>query len=266
VVPYLHKISMMSDLAPFVAAVIRDSVFAELKDDNEALRQEIEALKLQLHERNPMRSVKVTGSNRQKIFVDIELDLEHIRHRFHGNKFSFCNPEGLRRRNILESLSFTCGSLLALELWIDGGSSAVRLQDLSFHYTEYKCVNRAGGWNYMATVEARDSDDLNLEIQILLSPDVHAKLLHREQSVAFVLPSERENDQYFLEHSLDQEIPISHLLELCGEKEAAVCSLNTWKCTEKWFLRHLMVPYVPQQGRVRNQVTYYTRRGGEEEW
>jgi hypothetical protein len=30
---------MMSDLAPFVAAVIRDRVVVELKDENKALRQ-----------------------------------------------------------------------------------------------------------------------------------------------------------------------------------------------------------------------------------
>jgi hypothetical protein len=257
VVHYLHKTFMMSDLAPFVAAAIRDSVFAELKDENEALRQENEALKLELHECNPMRSVKVTCSNGQKIFVDNELNLEHIRN-FHGNKFSFCNLDGLRRRNILASLSF----IYRLELWIDGGSSAVRLQDLSFHYTEYKYEYHTGAWKYVATLEARDGDDLNLEIQIFLSPDVHAKLLHREQSVAFIAPTERGNDQYLVEH-LDQEIPISHLLELCGEAEA-VFSLNNWKCTEAWFLRHLMVPYVPQRGRGSNHVTKYI--GGSGRW
>lgn len=73
----------------------------------------------------------------------------------------------------------------------------------------------------MAIIEARDGDDLKLEIDIFISPDDHAKLLNREQSVDFLPPTERENDRYLVDYSLrDQEIPLFHLLEICGEIDA----------------------------------------------
>jgi hypothetical protein len=243
----------MSDLAPFVAAVIRDRVVAELKDENEALRQENAALKLERHKHNPSRSVKVTGSNGTEIFAENEIGIQGLRFSAlsarisGGRKFSFCNPAGCSQPDVPRILWFKCGSWLTLELWIDGGSS-VRLQDLSFHYTSYTYASTDntddGGWKYVALIEARDGADLNLEVCIFISPDDHAKLLNREQSVDFLPPAERENDRsYIVEHSLDQEIPLSHLSELCGEKEAVV-SLNKWMFTKGWFVQHLMVPYV----------------------
>jgi hypothetical protein len=68
---------------------------------------------------------------------------------------------------------------------------------LSFHYTTYRYVrtSTAGDWKYLATVEARDGDDLNLGIDIALSPDDH------EQRVDFLPPTERERDQHIVEHS-----------------------------------------------------------------
>jgi hypothetical protein len=236
--------SKMSDLAPFVAAVIRDRVVAELKNENEALRRKNEALELTLHKRNPRRSIQITDSDGKKIFADNELDLEGIR-QFGGN-FSFFSCSATVRNQIPGHLWFRSRSWLNLELWIDGGVSA-RLQDLSFYYTSYKYVKFANAdgeaWKYVATIEARDGDGLNLAIEIFLSPNDHAKLLNRERSVDFLPPAERENDGYNIEHSMDQEIPLSHLAELCREKDAVVF-FDKWMCTEGWFLRHLMVPYV----------------------
>jgi hypothetical protein len=239
---------MMSDLAPFVAAVIRDRVMAELKDENEALRQEIAALKLERHRHNPRRSVQVTGSDGKEIFfVENELHLDTLS-LFFGRRISFCNPGGYPNPKLpAKALYFKCGSWLTLELWIDGGS-AVRLQDLSFHYTTYDYVKTltADGdeWKgYVATVEARDGDDLTLEILIFISPDDHAELLNREQSVDFLPPTtERLNAQYSIEDSLNQEIPLSRLLEICSEKNAMVC-FSDWTCTSGWFRRHIMVPF-----------------------
>jgi hypothetical protein len=251
-----HNTSMMSDLAPFVAAVIRDRVVAELKDENEALRQENAALKLDRHKRNPRRSVKVTGSNGKEIFAENEVNLQEHHYIVLGvtTGRKFCFFYGLiQDRFHLESaqpdipkvLCLKCGSLLSLELWIDGGSS-VRLQDLSFHYTSYKYVStHRSEYKYMAEIEARDGDDLTLEFNIFISPDDHAKVLNREQSVDFLPPeTERENCEYNVENHFDQEIPLSHLLEICGEKKALFL-LTRWECTEEWFFGHLMVPYEP---------------------
>ncbi len=66
---------MMSDLAPFVAAVIRDRVVIDLKDENEALRLKNEALELALHKRNPHRSVQIRDSNGKQFWADNELNL-----------------------------------------------------------------------------------------------------------------------------------------------------------------------------------------------
>jgi hypothetical protein len=226
---------MMSDLAPFVAAVIRDRVMAELKDENEALRQEVAALKLERQKRNPSRSVKLTSSNGKDMHAEYEVNLEVIRFR---EKIRFSGLPGGRPK-----ISFGRGSWLEFELWIDGGCS-VRLQDLSLHYTRYQYVSaHHSEYNYMATVEARDGDGLTLEIEIFISPDDHAKLLHREQSVDYLPPEDEiENCLYDVENDLDQEIALSHLLELCGEKNA-MALLENWKCTTVWFRRHLMVPY-----------------------
>jgi hypothetical protein len=239
---------MMSDLAPFVAAVIRDRVMAELKDEIEALRQENAALKLERHKRNPSRPVKVTGRNGKEILAENEMDLEELKTTW-GRKVYFCNPLVPGGPNTPKTLWFGCGlrggSWVTLELWIDGGSS-VRLQDLSLHYTRYQyiCTHRSE-YNYLATVEARDGDGLSLEIKIFISPDDHAKLLNREQSVDYLPPeTERENGQYDVENDFDQEIPLSHLLALCGENDA-MAHLKNWNCTEEWFRRHLMVSYEP---------------------
>jgi hypothetical protein len=223
---------MMSDLAPFVAAVIRDRVVVELKDEIEALRQENAALKLEHHRHNPRRSIKVTGSNEKEIFAENELHLEVLYH-FFGRKFCVCNPGGVARPDVPKVLWFKCGSWLTLELWIDGGSS-VRLQDLSFHYTAYKYTysTRQSEHKCVAIIEARDGDDLNLEILIVYSPDDHAKLLNREQRVDFLPPKpDGANTGFSIEDSLNQEIPLPHLLELCGETDAVV-RLNNWKCTD----------------------------------
>jgi hypothetical protein len=232
----------MSDLAPFVAAVIRDRVMAELKDENEALRQKIEALERALQERNPRRSVQVTYNIGKDICAENEINLRNFFN--FGRKFSLFH-RGSAHPDTPKALCLQNGSWL--ELWIDGGSS-VRLQDLSFHYTSYryvKTVNADGDpWKYAATIEARDDDDLNLDIIIFLSPSDHAKLLNREESADCLHPAEREDDRYGVEHSFYQEIPFSHLLELCGETDA-VLRLSNWKCTEEWVLRHLMAPYVP---------------------
>jgi hypothetical protein len=254
-----HHTSKMSDLAPFVASVIRDRVVVELKDENEDLRQENEALKLELHKRNPRRSVKVTYNHGKDIVADNELNLEILRkdnelnlevlRNNHWSNFSLFRCEASVRREMTSSFLFVGGSWLTLELWIDGGSSSVRLQDLrSFHYKSYEYIKTKktddGAWKYMATIEARDGDGLNLEINIFITPDEHAKLLNREQSVDFLPPAEREKNRYIVEQSWDQEIPLSHLLELCGEKDAGV-DLSRWTCTFEWFERHLMVPYLP---------------------
>ena len=240
----------MSDLAPFVAAVIRDRVVVELnKDENEALRQKNEALERTLHERNPRRSIQIKGYNGKKIFADNELDLQRI-HQYSGNFPFFCSDATVRNQfPLLIKCGPGTGSWLNLELWIDGGFS-VKLQDFSFHYTSYNYVKIVNAdyddeWKYLAIIEARDGDGLNLGIGIFLSPNDHAKLLNREQSVDFLPPAEREYDLYNIEHSLlDQEIPLSHLSELCGQKDAVVI-LRRWNCTREWFFRNLMVPYVP---------------------
>jgi hypothetical protein len=231
---------MMSDLAPFVAAVIRDRVVVDLKDENEALRQKNEALEREIHKRNPHRSVQIRDSDGKKIFADSEVDLEDAR-QFSG-KFPFF------RDSTSHPLWFGSGIwLITLELWIDGGFFA-SLQDLSFHYTTYDYVKVVAAgvdeWRYVATIEARDGDDFSLEIKIFLSPDDHAKLLNRQQSVDFLPPADRENDAYDIEYSLDQEIPLSHLSELCREKEAMIF-FNRVECTKGWLVRNLMVPYVP---------------------
>jgi hypothetical protein len=237
----------MSDLAPFVAAVIRDRVVVELKDEIEALRQEIAALKLERHKRNPSRPVKITGSNGNEIFAENEINLESLLFSG-GRKFSLFSRRPAQP-DIPKSLFLTIGSLLTLELWIDGGSS-VRLQDLSFHYTSLKYIKTLNddgdAWKYAATIEARDGDGLNLTMGIFISPDDHAKLLNREQSVDYLPPKteRRENAQYVVENDFDQEIPHSHLLELCGETDAVVI-LHHWMITEEWFFRHLMVAYEP---------------------
>jgi hypothetical protein len=236
---------MMSDLAPFVAAVIRDRVVVELQDENEALRQEIAGLKLERHKRNPSRSVKITGSNGKKIFAENKINLEGLLCSG-GRKFSLFR-RGSAYPDIPKTLCFQHGSWRTLELWIDGGSS-VRLQDLSFHYTAYKYIStHRSEYNYAATIEARDGDGLDLEILIFIPPDDHAKLLNREESVNFLPPkSEMANTQYNVEKDCDEEIPLSHLLELCGEKDAIVL-LSNWECNEEWFRRQLMVSFEPNE-------------------
>jgi hypothetical protein len=83
-----HNTSMMSDLAPFVAAVIRDRVVAELKDENEALRQENAALKLDRHKRNSGRSMQLRDSNGREILAENKVNLQGFFF-VEGRKFLF---------------------------------------------------------------------------------------------------------------------------------------------------------------------------------
>jgi hypothetical protein len=238
----------MSDIAPFVAAVIRDRVVEELGNENETLRQEMDTLRLQnqqlhrtLHERNPRRSVKLTGPNGSPVIAEYNLHLSTAIQRFPRTHFT------LFRGNPVDhpaSLRFpTLRHLLRAEIWIDGGR-AVRLRDLVFRYTAYKYVDTWQGWQYFATLCARDGDDLILEAEISLPLDDHAKLLRRDSCVDFAPPAVLDSDRYYVEHSADEEIPISYLLELCGENDAIIF-FNHWMCTGDYFVRHLTVPYMP---------------------
>lgn len=104
---------MMSDLAPFVAAVIRDRVVVELKDEIEALRQENAALKLECHKRNPRRSVKVTGSNRKEMFAENEY-LHAMWPNIFERRSYFCDPGGLYQSDLPKQLILKCGKLASI--------------------------------------------------------------------------------------------------------------------------------------------------------
>lgn len=193
--------------------------------------------------------MQLRDSNGREILAENKVNLQGFFF-VEGRKFLFfyglIRDRTSAQPSLPEVLWLKYGSLLTLELWIDGGCS-VRLQDLSFHYTSYKYIStHRTEYNYFAKIEARD-DDLNLEFHIFISPDDHAKVLNREQSVDYLPPeTERENCEYNVEKDFDQEIPLSHLLEICGEKDV-MFFLRRWECTEEWISRHLMVPYRPNE-------------------
>ena len=168
----------MSDLAPFVAAVIRDRVVEDLQNENEAQRQEIERLRRTLHERNPRRSVQLTGPNGKKVFVDSSLHLSTAQH-FWTTQFTFMNRGTLQQRGREhEAVIVLCArNLPKCEVWIDGGR-ALCLKDLSYHYVAYGYNNIQDEWHYVAMFYLRDAVHFNLQVSILLPPNDHAKLLN----------------------------------------------------------------------------------------
>lgn len=247
----------MSDLAPFVAATLRDRVVEELQNELRAKNQKLQETQRLLHQRHPRRSVKLCGPNNgEPVIVESSLYLPTAQH-FWGTKFTFFNR--VRGRQLIEPITIRVKDIPLLELWIDGGR-AVRFQNLTFYYTGYTYEDTdSDGWQYFATLSARDADeDLGLEFDICLDPDDHAKLLNRESCVDFVPPLERTRSQYLVEGQLtidedgmptnnhEQEIPITHLLDVCGGKGAFVF-FDNWRCTGRWFFQHLVVPYAPVQ-------------------
>jgi hypothetical protein len=68
-------IIIMSDLAPFVAAVLRDKSNADMKEENDALRQEIDSLRCQL---SNTHAVKITGPNGSPVYAHAQLEDGHV--------------------------------------------------------------------------------------------------------------------------------------------------------------------------------------------
>jgi hypothetical protein len=61
----------MSDLAPFVAAVLRDKSIADMKEDIDSQRRENDVLRQQLRD---TRAVKITGVNGSPVFARAQLE------------------------------------------------------------------------------------------------------------------------------------------------------------------------------------------------
>jgi hypothetical protein len=102
----------VSDLAPFVAAVLRDQVVGKLHDENKALKSQVQRLQRTLHEHNPFRSFKLTGPNGARLVKE---------GRFNVETTSLNAPFCLYEEGGFENVSLR--KLPKLELWIDGGCS-----------------------------------------------------------------------------------------------------------------------------------------------
>lgn len=103
----------MSDLAPFVAAILKDKVVQDLIEENESLRKKNNAMKL------VMNGIEITGPRGQPVYATGSLDADE-----------YINSVEHRRVG-LEQLELLPVNLIAtVELWI-GGSQRGRLSTCS---------------------------------------------------------------------------------------------------------------------------------------
>lgn len=252
----------MSDLAPFVAATIRDKVVQDLMDENQNLKEENEELKRKLHERNPRRSIELKIPNGFVIKKStVRMDKVLLDQRRNISTFALLTED--EPRYFLDQ-NFRLKHFPALALWIDG-ACAVRFQDLRFHYSSYRYDIVFNEWSgkYKVAINAKQGQDFKLKIDVInVLPDEHAELLEREDPVDFRPPDNPDSPnrgfpyrqigdhdrRYIIEDvshvSHDQEVSVERLMDLLGEK--VVClyfETGRMQCTGEFLNRKLTVPF-----------------------
>lgn len=248
-----------SELAPFVAACLRDRVTADLLEENQTLQRENRQLKRTLHERNPRRSVQLAfaaskkrkRNNKQgKMVRDSVLHLRNASTFMHMH-FTFLT-RGPRVEGESDLLAFRLKDIPRLELWIDGGLAVRFREDLDFFYQFYTYHRISGdSYDYCVHISARQAGlDLKLVVHSI-SPLEHAQLLQRETVVDFTPPENPDSDRILIDPSSwdDREgtpISIDRLVQLFGggKGREVTAWLNDWQCTGRYFFQHLQVPYV----------------------
>ena len=124
----------MSDLAPFVAAIIRDRVVTDQQDEIESLKQKVSSLvdnqrtlERRLLERTPLRSIEmVTGDGR--VLVQCDVDVSQLVTSMADDTTRLFEGE--------PDVSMTVQEFLATGLVIDG-TPAVSFSDLTFTGLRY---------------------------------------------------------------------------------------------------------------------------------
>lgn len=259
----------MSDLAPFVAAAIRDKVVEDLLEENRAQRNEIEALEKKvsnferLYARNPCRLVKLTLPGGTNVLRERTVDL---------TKFSWCHfqffpvvreyyydsdedePEDL----LWAEDGFA--SLPNLEIWFDD-RCVIQVNNLSFSYIQYNYGLVGDEWRYVLDVFADYTGEnrhmVSLEHRIYdVLPNEYAALFGKQEPlVDFVPPANHgSRRRRYLIHSISttesdgtSNMSRDRLVAHFGTKE---CSLpvSNWGCHWKYFRDNVPIPYeVPEE-------------------
>jgi len=249
----------MSDLAPFVAATLRDKVVEDMQKEIEELRKKNRELQRKLQERDPNRSVafKVRTVDESHVHTSLEERTVSIVNAFgHGREF----------RRLFDDIPPLLHPLIKLkhiqqfEVWIDG-ASAIRCHQLEFRYCMYKYETQQEEYGkYVAVLRASSGQDFKLEIEVLdVPPEEHAALLGLPSPVDFPPPDEPESHNFNAPaHHLaggvhrmwpfersERFIPSDRVMQLLGEKNICI-DYREIKCTKDFFFDHLTIPYDSQ--------------------
>ena len=227
----IFTLSLMSDLAPFVAAVLKDTVVKDQQTEIEELRRLLHERNRLLHERNPYREVKLVALSGE-ILMEGNFHMRAVRTQNlsqtkHSPFFDFgAPPVRLQLRHLPE-----------LELWIDGGRAVAFRQDLTFFYTACFYLDD----NYIAQIEGHNRrGDFEVAVWVHLLPKEIQQLLQREESFELL-----ENPTNFdrLETGARVEIPWPRLLEAQFPEKMIEIYKSNVTGTGNFFQRHLTVPY-----------------------
>lgn len=252
----------MNDLAPLVAAALRDQVVEDMQKEIEELRKSNRELQRKLQERNPNRSVEL------KMRMD-NLEYRLLKERtvnivndfgrgliFHSLFARYDNPA----YNLFNG-SIKLKDLPQLELWIDG-ESALCCDQLEFHYRMYKYETQFEEFGkYVVLLCACSGQNFRLQIEVLgVPPEEHAAVLGLASPVNFPPPDIADSHNFnapaqnllgghrmwtFERVRQGTVVPRDRVMHLLGEKNVCI-RFGEIKCTKEFFFDHLAVPYDSQ--------------------
>jgi hypothetical protein len=231
----------MSDLAPFVAAAIRDKVVSDQQHEIERLRGEVRALQktqhdleLQLHERCPVRSVQIRGPPSNNglvghVHLDSELDLVDL-----PNTVDLFVGE--------TDLSMPVEEFLKLELFVDENSSFC-FRDFEFTACRYfVCGFTNERFTYVKLRHHQESEFLSLHAYMgPFAMEEYLKLVNLP--LTGLEPSSSSCDPIF--DARERVFPMENLYPFQNKFVKIVFDLGTCQCSADFVLNHLRAPYVP---------------------
>jgi hypothetical protein len=228
----------MSDLAPFVAATIRDQVVSDQQREIERLREEVSTLQktqhdleLQLHERCPVRSVQIRGppSNNGLVHLDGELDLVDL-----PNTVDLFEGE--------TDLSVSVEEFLKLELFVDGNSSFCFREFELIVCRYFVCGFTNERFTYVRLQHHQDNEFLSLHAYIgPFEMEEYLKLVNL--SLTGLEPAASSCDPIF--DAQERVFPVENLYPFQHKFVKIVFDVGTCQCSADFVLNHLRAPYAP---------------------
>lgn len=227
----------MSDLAPFVAAAIRDKVVSDQQHEIERLRDQVntlqkhqEDLELQLHERCPVRSIQIRGPlGNGQVHLESELDLVDL-----PNTVDLFAGEN--------DLSVSVEEFLNMELFVDGTSSFC-FRDFEFTVCRYfLCGFTNERFAYVRLQYQQESEFLTMHAYMgPFSMEEYLKLV--SLPITSLIPSESSCDPIF--DSRERLFQVENLCSFNTKFVKVVFDVGTCQCSADFVLNHLRAPYVP---------------------